>query len=139
MFTQTLRGVAFGNTAATSAVPPWRNPTMPRLRSRLAGAAVALAAMPLAVAPPAAAAAAPDYTVTMDSTKAGPTIADSMYGIFFEDINYAADGGLHGELVRNRSFEFLPVDNSSFTGLTAWTPSGGTATTVNDDARLNER
>ena len=31
-----------------------------------------------------------------------------MYGIFFEDINYAADGGLYGELVKNRSFEFTP-------------------------------
>ena len=29
-----------------------------------------------------------------------------MYGIFFEDINYAADGGLYGELIKNRSFEF---------------------------------
>lgn len=29
-----------------------------------------------------------------------------MYGIFFEDINYAADGGLYAELVKNRSFEF---------------------------------
>ena len=30
----------------------------------------------------------------------------TMYGIFFEDINFAADGGLYGELVKNRSFEF---------------------------------
>ncbi len=59
-----------------------------------------------------------------------------MYGVFFEDINYAADGGLYAELVRNRSFEFLPVDNASFTGLTGWTTTG---TTVNDDARLNDR
>ena len=29
-----------------------------------------------------------------------------MYGLFFEDINYAADGGLYAELVKNRSFEF---------------------------------
>jgi alpha-L-arabinofuranosidase len=29
-----------------------------------------------------------------------------MYGIFFEDINYAADGGLYAEMVKNRSFEF---------------------------------
>ena len=29
-----------------------------------------------------------------------------MYGIFFEDINYAADGGLYAELIMNRSFEF---------------------------------
>ena len=28
------------------------------------------------------------------------------YGIFFEDINHAADGGLYGEMIRNRAFEF---------------------------------
>lgn len=33
-------------------------------------------------------------------------IAPTMYGIFFEDINFAADGGLYAELVKNRSFEF---------------------------------
>ena len=33
-------------------------------------------------------------------------IQPTMYGIFFEDINFAADGGLYGELVKNRSFEF---------------------------------
>ena len=46
--------------------------------------------------------------LTMDvSTKQlGAPIQSTMYGIFFEDINYAADGGLYGELVKNRSFEF---------------------------------
>ena len=34
------------------------------------------------------------------------TIAPTMWGIFFEDINFAADGGLYAELVKNRSFEF---------------------------------
>ena len=43
------------------------------------------------------------------------------YGIFFEDINHAADGGLYAETVRNRSFEFSPIDNPSYNGLTAWT------------------
>ncbi|MBN6039508.1 carbohydrate binding domain-containing protein [Amycolatopsis sp. 195334CR] len=64
-----------------------------------------------------------------------------MYGVFFEDINHAADGGLYGELVRNRSFEFDRADNASFTGLTAWTPAttGGTATVADDGGRLNER
>ena len=38
--------------------------------------------------------------------KAGATIQPTMYGIFFEDINYAADGGLYAELIKNRSFEF---------------------------------
>ena len=36
----------------------------------------------------------------------GAPIRSTMYGIFFEDINYAADGGLYGELIKNRSFEF---------------------------------
>ena len=38
--------------------------------------------------------------------KAGAPIQPTMYGIFFEDINFAADGGLYAELVKNRSFEF---------------------------------
>lgn len=33
-----------------------------------------------------------------------------LYGLFFEDINYAADGGLYAELIQNRSFEYYPVD-----------------------------
>jgi alpha-L-arabinofuranosidase len=99
-----------------------------------------LLAVTLTQAAPARA-ADPGYTITVDTAATGPEINDRMYGVFFEDINYAADGGLYAELVRNRSFEFLPADNGSFTGLTAWTPTGtgGTATTVNDAARLNER
>ena len=42
----------------------------------------------------------------IDLKKAGAPIQPTMYGIFFEDINYAADGGLYAELVKNRSFEF---------------------------------
>lgn len=38
--------------------------------------------------------------------KPGADIAPTMYGLFFEDINYAADGGLYAELIKNRSFEF---------------------------------
>ena len=47
-------------------------------------------------------------TMVMDvnTKKAGAPIQNTMYGLFFEDINYAADGGLYGELVKNRSFEF---------------------------------
>ncbi|MCY1142606.1 carbohydrate binding domain-containing protein [Actinoplanes sp. Pm04-4] len=111
---------------------------MSRFRTRTAGAVAALAALPLAVAPPAVAAADPDYTITVDSGAAGAAIGDEMYGVFFEDINYAADGGLYAELVRNRSFEFNATDNRSYTGLTGWTATGAAAT-VDDDARLNER
>ena len=42
----------------------------------------------------------------VNTKKPGAPIQSTMYGIFFEDINYAADGGLYGELVKNRSFEF---------------------------------
>ena len=42
----------------------------------------------------------------VNTKKLGAPIQNTMYGIFFEDINYAADGGLYGELIKNRSFEF---------------------------------
>lgn len=43
-----------------------------------------------------------------------------LFGIFFEDLNHAADGGLYAELVQNRSFEFCPVDHPDYHALTAW-------------------
>jgi alpha-N-arabinofuranosidase len=48
--------------------------------------------------------AAPQVTVSVDQP--GAKISPTMYGIFFEDINFAADGGLYAELVKNGSFEF---------------------------------
>ena len=47
-------------------------------------------------------------------------MSDRLYGIFYEDINHAADGGLYPEQVQNRSFEFNTIDNESYSGLTAW-------------------
>ena len=49
---------------------------------------------------------AQNNTIEVNTKKIGAPIQSTMYGIFFEDINYAADGGLYGELVKNRSFEF---------------------------------
>ena len=51
-------------------------------------------------------ASAADQVITVNAKKPGAVIQPTMYGIFFEDINYAADGGLYGELLINRSFEF---------------------------------
>ena len=51
-------------------------------------------------------ASAQTHVMDVNTKKLGATIQPTMYGIFFEDINYAADGGLYGELVKNRSFEF---------------------------------
>ena len=42
----------------------------------------------------------------IQTKKVGAEIQPTMYGLFFEDINYAADGGLYAELIKNRSFEF---------------------------------
>jgi alpha-N-arabinofuranosidase len=44
--------------------------------------------------------------VTVQVTHTGAKISPTMYGIFFEDINFGADGGLYPELIKNRSFEF---------------------------------
>lgn len=44
--------------------------------------------------------------LVIQTKKLGAEIQPTMYGLFFEDINYAADGGLYAELVKNRSFEF---------------------------------
>ena len=45
-------------------------------------------------------------TIDVDFKKPVSPIQKTMYGIFFEDINYGADGGLYAEMVENRSFEF---------------------------------
>ena len=44
-------------------------------------------------------------SIDIDLNKRGISISPMLYGIFFEDINHAADGGLYAELIRNRSFE----------------------------------
>lgn len=47
-----------------------------------------------------------DYEFTLNAKKKGAAIQPTMYGLFIEDINFAADGGLYAELVKNRSFDF---------------------------------
>lgn len=51
-------------------------------------------------------AVAQTHVMEINTKKVGAQIQPTMYGMFFEDINYAADGGLYGEKVKNRSFEF---------------------------------
>lgn len=52
-----------------------------------------------------ASAQAPQH-LSVQVNKPGAQISPAMWGVFFEDINFAADGGLYAELVKNRSFEF---------------------------------
>ncbi len=55
-------------------------------------------------------------------------ISDKLIGIFFEDINYSADGGLYAELVQNRDFEYSPDDvrgrNAEWKADYAWSLTG---------------
>lgn len=44
--------------------------------------------------------------LTVQANKPIADVQPTMYGVFFEDINFAADGGIYAELVKNRSFEF---------------------------------
>ena len=49
-----------------------------------------------------------NYTLTVNAGEPVHEISDTLFGIFIEDINFAADGGLYAEMVQNRSFEFTP-------------------------------
>ncbi|MCL6604012.1 MAG: alpha-L-arabinofuranosidase [Paenibacillus sp.] len=57
----------------------------------------------------------PPYTLTIHGNKEVLDISEVMYGLFYEDINNAADGGIYAELVQNRSFESFLFDTYSHT------------------------
>jgi alpha-L-arabinofuranosidase len=81
-------------------------------------------------------------TLTIYTQDQGEELGD-LFGIFFEDLNHAVDGGLYAELVQNRSFEFDPIDRAEYHALTAWEKierGGGKAEiTVEDSHPLNPR
>ncbi len=49
---------------------------------------------------------------------------EDLFGLFFEDLNHAADGGLYAELLINRDFSFDPVDRQGYHSLMGWAPLG---------------
>ena len=53
--------------------------------------------------------ASADYALDIDASEVTKRISDLLFGIFFEDINFAADGGLYAEKVVNRSFEYTEL------------------------------
>lgn len=70
--------------------------------------------------------ATPRLTVAPRPAEAKP-ISDKLIGIFFEDINYGADGGLYAELIQNRDFEYVPSDRNGdkkWNSTTAWSTVG---------------
>ena len=58
-------------------------------------------------------------TLKVDTSAEKP-ISDKLIGVFFEDISYAADGGLYAELVQNRDFEYSKKDRREWSATTAW-------------------
>ncbi|MCD8119296.1 MAG: hypothetical protein LUE29_07450 [Lachnospiraceae bacterium] len=80
-----------------------------------------------------------NYVLNIDNTTVIHDISDLLYGIFFEDINFAADGGLYAEMVQNRSFEFTSLASNNEKH--SWSDIGDvTAEVTVDDAEggLNE-
>src|SRR4026208_1095259 len=47
--------------------------------------------------------------ITLDFTKPGPNVSPMLYGLMTEEINHSYDGGLYGELIRNRIFKDNPT------------------------------
>jgi len=80
-------------------------------------------------------------TITVDSAKS-KKISDMLIGVFFEDINYAADGGLYAELIQNRDFEYALSDkegsDKSWNSHKAWNMSGeGTVFSIDSVAPVH--
>lgn len=58
--------------------------------------------------------------LTAQTAKGGEKISSDLFGLFFEDINYSADGGLYAELVQNRSFEYNPAQQRTWNPFSFW-------------------
>ena len=101
----------------------------------------ALCVLSLATVLPLAQAGAEPAPVTITVTKDAKAISPDLFGIFFEDLNWAADGGLYAELVRNGSFEFSPEDAKGWNPMTGWQlverDGGNGSVLIQSDAPLN--
>lgn len=74
-------------------------------------------------------ATAQQTTLTISVGSPGRPISRNLVGVFFEDLNYAADGGLYAELIQNRSFEYSPTERPEWGPLSFWeTVKRGTGT-----------
>lgn len=75
-------------------------------------------------------------TITVHQEQPYKQLGD-LFGLFFEDINHAADGGLYAELVQNRSFEFCELDRRDYHALTAWNKSDHACWEIKTEEPLN--
>lgn len=91
-----------------------------RSQLRISGRANWLAALAAAITACAGMVHAQKTIITVQVSAPGKPISPDLFGIFFEDLNYAADGGLYAELIQNRSFEYSPTEQSSWHPLSFW-------------------
>jgi alpha-N-arabinofuranosidase len=81
------------------------------------------------------------FTFDLDGSPSNIKIQPTMYGIFFEDINFAADGGIYAELIKNRSFEFdEPLTGWKQQNTKTLSPNldSGFLTIYSDDSKTNK-
>ena len=76
--------------------------------------------------------------ILYDESRSVAEVSDTLYGIFFEDINFAADGGLYAELVSNNSFEYFDRDGKIDKHMYSWEKLDGIDCEVRSDRPLNE-
>ncbi len=79
--------------------------------------------------------AAGKATVSIDLNQGKP-ISPLLMGVFFEDLSYAADGGLYAELIENRSFDYSAADGRGWNALSFWQleERGGDGELISDSA-----
>lgn len=70
--------------------------------------------------------------------KSRKQISDMLMGIFFEDLNYSADGGLYAELVQNRDFEYTKRDRWEWNPMSFWSVSGSASHEIRTDDPIHQ-
>lgn len=83
---------------------------------KLTGPSLLIVAVCLATS----AASARPVSLTIQAGRPGKPISPDLVGVFFEDLNYVADGGLYPERVQNRSFEYSPTEQPDWHPLSFW-------------------
>ena len=83
-----------------------------------------------------------DVSMTVTAMPEGEkAISPELFGVFFEDINYAADGGLYGEMLQNRDFEYSEADRARQKGwghTFAWETAGGAKVEIKTDSPIHK-
>ena len=131
------------------------NTAMPGAPQAIAAAAPAPTALPVAPAVPAVPVQSGPTVLKIDAGKVTGKVSPMLYGLMTEEINFAYEGGVYGELIRNRSFKadavvprvtpetyvagkYLPVTFKPDTSPRYWTVVGGASMVLDTDNPLNE-